>query len=149
MEFERDGVKYFDEFAEYASQITPEEWAYFDLADDVSEQIFAMMKAKGISKAELAKRLGHSRPYVTKVLSGDMNITLKTLAKILYHLDAKGKMKVVDRQAHIQWFGLVTGGQRCKQSAVKYGWDGRISGGWRPSPQKDDAETELVLPKAC
>lgn len=149
MEFERDGIKYYDEFAEYASQVAPEEWDYFELADDLSDQIFAQMKAKGISKAELAKRLGHSRAYVTKVLAGDMNITMKTLAKFLYHLEAKAKVKIVDRQSQVQWLGLVTGGAMCKKTAMDYGWTGKSSGTKRTVYQSDEFELNMPLNMAC
>jgi len=118
MEFERNGEKYFDEFAEFASKITPEEWDYFELADDLSDQIYEEMETKGITKAELAKRLGHTRAYVTKVLSGDMNITLKTLAKILHHLEAKAKVKVIDTRHEIMWMGFVTDTRRTPSTQI-------------------------------
>ena len=39
------------------------------------------MKALGLSQTALAKRMKVSRPYVTKVLSGDVNISFQTAAK--------------------------------------------------------------------
>ena len=39
------------------------------------------MKALGLSQTALAKRMKVSRPYVTKVLSGDVNISFRTAAK--------------------------------------------------------------------
>ena len=44
------------------------------------------MKRLGLTQAELAKRMNISRPYVTKLLSGDVNITFgaaERLAKAL------------------------------------------------------------------
>ena len=44
--------------------------------------ILQRMKEIGISQTELAKRMNASRPYVVKVLHGDVNITFRTAAKL-------------------------------------------------------------------
>ena len=44
------------------------------------------MKSLGLSQAALAKRMRVSRPYVTKVLSGDVNISFRTAAKFAHAL---------------------------------------------------------------
>ena len=44
------------------------------------------MKALGLSQTALAKRMKVSRPYVTKVLSGDVNISFQTAAKFAHAL---------------------------------------------------------------
>jgi transcriptional regulator with XRE-family HTH domain len=49
---------------------------------DIAETIHAEMQRQNITKSELAERLGSSRAYVTKILSGDVNFTVETLAKI-------------------------------------------------------------------
>ena len=49
---------------------------------EIAEQIYLAMQKDGINNAELARRLGKSRPYVTKVLSGNVNFTLETLVNI-------------------------------------------------------------------
>jgi len=43
--------------------------------------ILRRMKELGISQTELARRMKASRPYVTKVLKGDVNITLGTASR--------------------------------------------------------------------
>ena len=40
------------------------------------------MKELGVSQTELAKRMQVSRPYTTKVLHQDVNITFRTAAKL-------------------------------------------------------------------
>lgn len=40
------------------------------------------MKELGINNSELAKRMKVSRPYITKVLSGDVSFTFRTAAKL-------------------------------------------------------------------
>lgn len=49
---------------------------------EITEQIYVAMQRQGISKAELARRLGSSKAYVTKILQGDVNFTLETLNKL-------------------------------------------------------------------
>ena len=43
--------------------------------------ILQRMKELGISQTELAKRMNASRPYVHKVLYGDVNITLASASR--------------------------------------------------------------------
>jgi len=40
------------------------------------------MKQLGISQTELARRMNVSRPYITKVLSRDVNFSFRTAAKL-------------------------------------------------------------------
>ena len=44
--------------------------------------ILLRMKELGVSQTELAKRMEVSRPYITKVLHQDVNITFRTAAKL-------------------------------------------------------------------
>lgn len=43
--------------------------------------ILRRMKELGVSQSELARRMKASRPYVVKVLHGDVNITLGAAAR--------------------------------------------------------------------
>ena len=45
-------------------------------------RILLRMKELGVSQTELAKRKQVSRPYITKVLHQDVNITFRTAAKL-------------------------------------------------------------------
>ena len=49
-------------------------------------QILLQMKAMGLSQTELAKRMHVSRPYISKVLHGDVNISFGTAAKLAHAL---------------------------------------------------------------
>jgi transcriptional regulator with XRE-family HTH domain len=52
------------------------------LRSDISDQILCLMKAQGVTKTELARRLSTSKAYVTKILQGNANFTLDTLVQI-------------------------------------------------------------------
>ncbi len=53
---------------------------------EASELICKAMEAKRISRAELARRLGTTRGFVTQILSGSRNLTLSTLARVMWTL---------------------------------------------------------------
>jgi len=48
--------------------------------------ILRRMKELGVSQTELAKRMKASRPYVSKVLHGEVNITLGSAARFAHAL---------------------------------------------------------------
>ena len=76
---------------------TPEyelEW----LLLDVHEAMWAAMQARGVSRSELAERLGTSRAYITKLLEGQENMTLKTLVRVANALEMKVVAKFVPRE---------------------------------------------------
>lgn len=75
-------------------QKRPEYYAEL-LKIEVTEAIYSIMEAKKIKKAELARKLGCKPPYITKLLSGSANITLDSLAKIAFILDAKIETRLV------------------------------------------------------
>ena len=50
------------------------------------------MAEQKVSKADLARRLNKSRSWVTQLLSGKANMTVRTLAEVVYTLDAEVKL---------------------------------------------------------
>ena len=74
---------------------------------DFLASIRSEMDANDITQTTLAKRLGVSRPYVTKVLSGDVNISFQTAARFAAalgmdfapELSEQGQRVLVRRQA--------------------------------------------------
>jgi len=49
---------------------------------EFTEKIATIMEEKNITRAELARRLGVSRAFVTKLLNGNPNLTIKTMMSI-------------------------------------------------------------------
>jgi len=49
--------------------------------------VLLRMKARGLNQTSLAKRLNVSRPYVTKVLHGDVNITFGAALRLAKALE--------------------------------------------------------------
>jgi transcriptional regulator with XRE-family HTH domain len=63
----------------------------FQVADLIAET----MAHQRVTKAELARRLGVSGAHVTQMLSGERNMTLKSLAEALYVLDRRVEAEAV------------------------------------------------------
>jgi transcriptional regulator with XRE-family HTH domain len=49
---------------------------------EFTEGLFDLMQSNSISPKELAKRVGTSEAYVTKVLRGDINLTIGSMVKL-------------------------------------------------------------------
>jgi transcriptional regulator with XRE-family HTH domain len=63
------------------------------LVAEASEVIAKLMADQNVNKAELARRLNKSRSWVTQLLSGTANLTVRTLAEVAHALDAELKLR--------------------------------------------------------
>jgi len=59
-------------------------------------QAAQIMEAKGITRTELAKRMGVSKPYVTELLSGKPNLTLVSMLKLVDALGSQLHLNIAD-----------------------------------------------------
>lgn len=88
-------------FAEAQSRVDFwEEDAVLSFTDDLC---LAMDRA-GTSRAELARKLGTSQAYITKVLRGDANFTLRTMARLAFALDSQLRFHLAPRESRTIWF---------------------------------------------
>ncbi|MEA3273898.1 MAG: helix-turn-helix transcriptional regulator [Pseudomonadota bacterium] len=69
------------------------------LITEVTEEIWQAMEEAGITKSKLAKRMGATKGYVSQVLSGSRNMTLRTLSDICFAL-RKRPMIAVEAKSH-------------------------------------------------
>ena len=58
-----------------------------------AELISARMQEKKVTRAELAARIGKSKSFVTQILRGQHNMTLRTLADLAWALDARVELR--------------------------------------------------------
>ena len=70
------------------------------LAHDVTAQITAYMAEHGITRAALAAEMRITPGRVSQILSGDENLTLKTLAAVARALDARAEIRIVSVDAY-------------------------------------------------
>lgn len=60
-----------------------------ELIMEVTETICELLEKEQISRKELAERLGKSKGFVSQLLNGGRNLTLRTVADILHVLGYK------------------------------------------------------------
>jgi transcriptional regulator with XRE-family HTH domain len=64
---------------------------------EIAEQIFCAMERKNLNRAQLAEKLGLDKSYISKVLKGNINLTIETIAKIGKELEAAWTIKLEDK----------------------------------------------------
>ncbi|MBW8002510.1 MAG: helix-turn-helix transcriptional regulator [Planctomycetes bacterium] len=55
---------------------------------DTTELIAELMEKKNIRKSDLAQKLGRSKGYVTQLLNGRANMTLRTISDVMWALES-------------------------------------------------------------
>lgn len=78
---------------------------------EVGSEVLAMLRAADKNPAWLAKRLGKSRQYVTRVLKGNTNFTLESLADLSAALGKKFQFTFTDPGASVYLWRVIEGGQ--------------------------------------
>ena len=70
------------------SEITPVEKRWHCTMDDIAARIIDLMELQGLTQDALATRMGKHKSYISRVLSGTVNLTLKTIAEFEAAFDA-------------------------------------------------------------
>lgn len=63
---------------------------------EVAELLLTKMEELGVSRMELARRVGRTKGYVSQVLSGKQNMTLKTMVQLAWALGLRVEVIVQD-----------------------------------------------------
>jgi|SRR6185312_7015749 len=91
-------AKYSDMLAEAARSV--DYWQ--DIAQtDFAREMHRRMKERGINAAELARRMGTSKAYVSQLLDGG-NFTLLTMVKVAMALDAVVRVQLEGQDERAQ-----------------------------------------------
>ena len=72
----------FKEYDEIVASIPKEIDAEVNMEMALSDRIYSLMQARGLTKAELARALGKRPCEITKWLSGQHNFTLRTISML-------------------------------------------------------------------
>jgi transcriptional regulator with XRE-family HTH domain len=75
-----------------------------ELILDVTETLWEMFHRAGLTKADLARRLGKSKAFVSQLFAGNRNLTLRTLADVADSLGYRIRVRA------------------CKDEASRRGW---------------------------
>lgn len=85
------------------SKIPKEALVYDDLMYKIICELHEFMREKNITQKALAGLIGVKESFISKVLSGDRNITIKSLARILCAIDAEMSLKIHACGVNIDW----------------------------------------------
>lgn len=67
-----------------------------ELIRGTTQTLLDCMRKKGVARSELARRMGRTNAYVTQMLSGDRNLTLRTIADVATALDVTPRVLLRD-----------------------------------------------------
>ena len=113
---------------------------------DVSQQLFEVMEDKGVTRAELASRLGCSKAYITKLLGGPSNMTLRKVAEVFHALGCVIKLKAVPAEEETDWECVKTHPARRPQDTPATSKVSAIPINVRKSQKKARAASSRALP---
>jgi plasmid maintenance system antidote protein VapI len=102
---------------------------------DFTEDLCRLMNEKDISRAELARRMGTSRAYITKLLGGNANFTLTTMVKLAMAVGGAVHVHISDQKAVTRWHDEV---RRRKPKSGEPPKEGRTR---RPRARKSKAQS--------
>jgi len=83
-----------------------EEFILERLRIDLLEEILIIMEKKNMDRAELARQLNTSRAYISKLFNTSVNLTLRTIAKIIKNLDVKLSFHFHEIETQSFWFDV-------------------------------------------
>jgi len=78
-----------------------------------------MMGKSNLTKSDLARRIGSSPAYITKVLRGDSNLTIHTMVKLARAAEGSLHLHISPRNHAVRWFEKIDGGKTTAQQSAK------------------------------
>jgi len=92
----RENLERYRQFIAEA-EASPDYWSAAAAYEFVRE-LERRMEEQGVSRAELARRLGTSKAYITKVMGADANFTLTTMTRLARALGGEVHVRISDRK---------------------------------------------------
>jgi transcriptional regulator with XRE-family HTH domain len=106
MDLNNTGTNPFDALAENARNRI-EYWVE-GAAIELTENIVREMEKQGVNRATLADRIGAKAPYITRVLRGDHNFTLRKMVEIARALKCELRLHLQPDGAMTSWHDYVS-----------------------------------------
>ena len=81
------------------------EFITYGILDDVTDVLCGEMEAQGMSRADLARKMGVSRAYVTRFLNTPLNTRVETIVRFAQAVGLDVKVELVQKSASgvTQW----------------------------------------------
>jgi len=68
-----------------------------------AEELCRLMEEAGVSRTQLAERIGVSRAYITRILRTDYNLTAETMVKLALALGARVSLHLHTKDKRASW----------------------------------------------
>jgi transcriptional regulator with XRE-family HTH domain len=89
---------------------------------DFTIQLETLMKKNGVTKADLARNIQKSGPYITKIMKGESNFTIESMVALADAVGGKIQIHIIPKEEEVvAWFkSLKTANpvKRPKQSEI-------------------------------
>ena len=79
---------------------------------EFTDEVLRKLEASGLSRTELAARLGHSRPQISRLLSGQNNFTLRTMVEVSRALNCELRLHLQSQGMRTAWIEFEYGSVR-------------------------------------
>ena len=120
---------------------------------DVATRVIDAMENRGITRSDLARRLGVNPAYITKILHGHANLSLESLAKVAFAMGLKWECILLSADAQLGPFSMVDGfggaAIRTVQTATVEGLGAKLGSdeneGYGKAKQMEESSHELSV----
>jgi len=79
---------------------------------EFTEDLYNLMERRDVSRAELARRLETSPAYITKVLRGDANFTVRSMVRLARALGGRFEPHLEPQEQSVRWVDVAVGIRR-------------------------------------
>lgn len=94
-----------DEFQDLLAEVrSSAEYRLEDLVQSFSDELWAEMNAQQITKAELARRAGVNRQFLTGIFRGKPNLTVRTMVKLAEAVGLRLCQHLAPKDVECEWF---------------------------------------------
>lgn len=118
----KSGTWFTDKLKEFESDL---EFRTEEVIIAFTEKVVAAMRERGMSRVELAQRLGVSKAFVTKLLNGNPNLTIRTMVSLAAALECELLVDIQPRakssRDRLRKTKRETGVAYCHEEAEAYG----------------------------
>jgi transcriptional regulator with XRE-family HTH domain len=76
---------------------------------DFAEELLRRMALSGMTRADLARKLGVSQPYITKALRGNANLTVRSLSKLAKAVESVVRLHLAPIGSYTVHFDVLEG----------------------------------------
>jgi transcriptional regulator with XRE-family HTH domain len=127
------------------------EYAVEGCITQFTEHLLDRMESLNVTRADLAKNLGTTPAYISKMLKGKNNVTLETMAKIATTLKTKLHIELVPQTEFKDWLLVLEGSLPLRSIEEEMYWkrcNSDLAGpGFRPTfdvpkPERNSEEHE-------